>query len=460
MEGRETPEAVGNAELKPVPPARVGILRRVLLGLGFVALTLMSGVLGIQVGRQWFSQVKTLKFCAVRGGVEQRFAEALERVAADRSRRIRIGVTPVQDVTHAFEHHECDLAVARADAKFPATARALAILEKEIVVLIAHRGKEADNAAALRNRKLILASPGPANEALLRAILAAYALPQNDRRLLIPTDAAGVEAAFRSGAANLVFAVVPQSKLLQGNLLRGLTQENNVSFADIPDTAVLAKKIRGLAEETVEKGLFSAAPLLPSEDLSTLSLEVRLVTRGSMRDATAAELTRLVLENKADLGLNGEFADAIAPPDTDKSAPMLAHPGAAQYVDDEEKSFVDLYGDYFYLGAPVATAVGSFMIWLFGRWNRVSGRSAGDLTQEVLEVAARARAATTADELEAADERLDEILHEVLSELRDKTLSPDGLDVYRLAYEQTREWIRARRHVLMAKESGGAAKLL
>jgi hypothetical protein len=248
--------------------------------------------------------------------------------------------------------------------------------------------------------------------------------------------------------------------LLQGNPLRGLTQDNNVSFADLPDAAVLARKIRGLAEETVEKGLFSAAPLLPAEDLSTLALEVRLVTRGNLRDSIAAELTRLILENKSDLALNGEFADAIAPPDTDKTAPLLAHRGAAQYVDDDEKSFIDLYGDYFYLGAPIAGAVGSFMVWMFSRWTRGSARSAGDLTQEVLEVAARARAATTVDELEAEDERLDHILHEVLSELRDKTLSPNGLDVYRLAYEQTREWIRARRHVLMEKQRGGAENLL
>jgi hypothetical protein len=193
-----------------------------------------------------------------------------------------------------------------------------------------------------------------------------------------------------------------------------------------------------------------------------LSLEVRLVTRGNLRDAIAAELTRLILENKGDLALNGEFADVIAPPDTDKTAPMLAHPGAAQYVGDDEKSFVDLYGDYLYLGAPVAGAVGSFMIWLFGRWTRGSAASAGDFTQNVLEIAARGRSATTVAELDAADESLDLILHEVLGALRDKTLSSEGLDVFRLAFEQTREWIRARRHFVMTREMGtsGAQNLL
>lgn len=451
MEGKG-PEPGWEDSLERAPVRRVSVFRRVLLWIAFIALSLLAAFMAIKAERMWMDQAKILKFCVSRSGVDQRFAERLQQLVASRTSRIRIAITPVQDLVSAFEHHECDLLVARSDAKLPAAARALAILEKEIVVLVAHRGKEADTAAALRNRKLILASPGAANEALLRGILAAYVLPQADRRLVIPPDAAGVQAAFRAGAANLVFAVVPQSKLLQGNLLRGLTQENRVSFADIPDAAALAKKVKGLAEETVEKGLFSASPLLPADDLSTLSLEVRLVTRGNLRDAIGAELTRLILENKGDLAINGEFADAIAPPDTDKSAPMLAHRGATQYVDDDEKTFIDLYGDYLYLGAPVAGAVGSFMIWFFGRWTRGSTPSAGDFTQEVLEIAVRARHAPRVENLDAADESLDRILHELLEALRAKTLSAEGLDVFRLAFEQTREWIRERRHFLSRRE--------
>jgi len=433
---------------KPAPRKRVALVWRVLLGLALFALTLLSATLAIKAGRLWVDQVKTLKFCVARGGADERFAERLQPVLAAHTQRVRVVVTPAPDAPAAFERHECDLLAARSDAKLPASARALAILEKDIVILIARRGKAPETGAALRNRKLILARPKAADEALLRAILAAYGLPQADRRVTVPPDGEGVEKAFRAGAANVIFAVVPQSKLLQGDLLRGVTRENNVIFADAPEAPVLVRKIRGLAEETVEKGLFSGAPLLPGADLSTLSLETRLVTRGSLRDAIAAELTRLILENKGDLALPGEFADAISPPDTDKNAPLLAHPGAAQYVDDEEKSFIDLYGDYFYLGAPVAGMVGSFMVWLFGRWTRVSSRSAGDLTQHVLEIAAQGRNAETLAALEAADASLDQILHEVLMALRNKTLSPEGLDVFRLAYEQTRDWIRARRHTL------------
>jgi hypothetical protein len=423
----------------------MSLARKILLGACLLALTLLSAQLAIKAGRAWLDRARELSFCVQGGGVGQRFAERLAKVAAVQTQRIQIAVKPAPEPLAAFERRDCDLVIARADARLPGSARSLALLEKDIVLLVAHRGHEPDTSAGLRGRKLILASPGADNEALLRAILADYALPQAERRIVVPPDAPGVAAAFRASPVNLIFAVVPQSKLLQGNLLHGLTQENAVAFADIPEAAALAKKIRGLADETVEQGLYSAAPLLPSDDLTTLSLDVRLVARNALRDAAAAELTRIVLENRADLAINGEFGDAIEPPDADKDADLLAHPGAAQYVNDDEKSFFDLYGDYIYMGAPVAGAVGSLMVWLFGRWTRVSERQAGDLTEEVLHVAASARGAATEAELDAADEALDRILHEALCNLREKKLSPEGLDVFRLAYEQTREWIRVRR---------------
>jgi TRAP-type uncharacterized transport system substrate-binding protein len=456
----------GLSEAAQAPRARMSLLRRILLAIVLLGLTLLSADLAIRAGRFYLDRAKKLTFCVSRDGVDQRFAARLAKVAAAQTQitqSMQISLKPTPSPIPAFDHRDCDLVVARADDKLPGSARSLAVLEKDIVLLIAHRGHEPETSAALRRRKLILASPGADNEALLRAILATYGMNKAERRLEVAKDAASAAALFKAHSANLIFTVVPRSKLLQGALLQGLTRETPVAFADLPEAAALAKKIRGAAEETVEKGLFSAAPLLPADDLSTLSLEVRLVARSALRNAAAAELTRLALENRGDLALNGEFADAIEPPDTDKDAPMLAHTGSAQYVNDDEKSFLDIYGDYIYLGAPVAGGVGSFLLWLFGRWAGGASRQAGDLTDEVLEVAAMARSAASEAELEAADERLDHILHEALCGLREKKIGADGLDVFRLAYEQTREWIRVRRHSIargLTKSRDAEEKLL
>ena len=63
-----------------------------------------------------------------------------------------------------------------------------------------------------------------------------------------------------------------------------------------------------------------------------------------------SDLARLIYENKAELALDDGFASKIEPADTDKDAFIVAHPGAAEYINDDTKSFMDRYSDMMYLG--------------------------------------------------------------------------------------------------------------
>ena len=177
------------------------------------------------------------------------------------------------------------------------------------------------------------------------------------------------------------------------------------------------------------------------------------MTRNRLHELTVSEIAKAIFEYRTDLALDGEFATAIEPPDTDKDAEVLAHPGAVQYVNDDEKTFFDRYSDMIYLSMPLASVIGSLFLYIYTRLTRVSPRPAGDLAEEVLAVAAKVRAAQSEDELVRADERLDEILHETLRDLQAKRLTSEGLDVFRLAYEQTREWIKARRRTLAERRA-------
>ncbi len=458
MDGDEAPERKYFA--RQPPPRRLAWPWRAALIALALAATLASAALAMRAGRALINAEEHLSFCVPRAGVEADFAGRLARVAAAHAALLRVVLHPVEDPIAGFGRRECDLAVIRSDVKPPSWARSLAILETDLVLLVAHKGSEPDKPADLRKGAIVLAMPGPRDEALLRAILAAYGFSANDRHIVLPGDAAGVAKQFAASKANVIFAVAPRSRMVQGDLLHFLGPLNGIAFADLPEAAALAKRLRGLAEETAEKGLFSSAPPLPADDLSTVSLDVRLAARSSLRESAAAQLTRLIFENKEDLAIPGQFAEAIAPPDTDKDAQMLAHPGAAQYVNDDEKSFFDRYGDYFYLGAPAASVVGSVFLWMLSRLIRSAPpRPAGELAEDILLVAEEARAAADLPQLEAADERLDQILRDALRDLRDGRLSSEGLEVFRLAYEQTREWIRNRRHALEAGAPKGGTLL-
>jgi len=64
-----------------------------------------------------------------------------------------------------------------------------------------------------------------------------------------------------------------------------------------------------------------------------------------MTTTTAADLARIIYENKAELSLDDGFASKIEPAPTDKDSFIIAHPGAAEYINDGIKSSIDRYSD-------------------------------------------------------------------------------------------------------------------
>src|SRR4029079_9886668 len=53
------------------------------------------------------------------------------------------------------------------------------------------------------------------------------------------------------------------------------------------------------------------------------------------------------------------LAAKIETPDTDKDAAIPVHPGAAAFVDGEEKTFLDRYSDYIWWALMALSAMGS-----------------------------------------------------------------------------------------------------
>jgi TRAP-type uncharacterized transport system substrate-binding protein len=76
---------------------------------------------------------------------------------------------------------------------------------------------------------------------------------------------------------------------------------------------------------------------IPDDDLDTIGLEWQLVAQPKMTTTTAADLARIIYENKAELSLEDGFASKIEPAATDKDAFVIAHPGAAEYINDDIK---------------------------------------------------------------------------------------------------------------------------
>ena len=163
---------------------------------------------------------------------------------------------------------------------------------------------------------------------------------------------------------------------------------------------------------------------------------------------TAGDLARTIYENKAELALENGFASRIEPADTDKDAFIVAHQGAAEYINDDTKSFIDRYSDLAYLAVAALSIIGSIFAGLYTKVTRVAPEKAGELATAILDIGERIEHATSMDALDALQDELETILRGAVIGLRDGTISTNGLETFKLGYELVRDEIAMRRESL------------
>jgi hypothetical protein len=187
---------------------------------------------------------------------------------------------------------------------------------------------------------------------------------------------------------------------------------------------------------------------MPDDDVDTIGLQWLLVAQSKMSTTTAGELARTIYENKAELALEDRFASKIEPADTDKDAFIVAHAGAAEYINGESKSFIERYSDLLYLGVAALSVIGSIFAGIYTKVTRIAPEKASELATAILDVGERMAHATSLEALDTLQDELEAILRGAVIGLRDGTISGDGLDTFKLGYEFVRDEIGMRRESL------------
>jgi TRAP-type uncharacterized transport system substrate-binding protein len=428
-------------------PAGLTNRRQVLL---FAALTLILTLATVAGGRIWFRHSETLVFATGEaGGVEARFAAKLAAVLKNNSSRLRLKIVPNADDARAvaqFDRRQADLVVLRTDAKLPARARAIAILEHDVLLLITPKGKKIKSLAALKKTKVAVLGGGSENEAFIRRTLEATDDAASLRIQTVPPDST-LDKLFASGYGAVVAIAHASEMMKDKSYEKYARQAGGFTLNAIDDAKALARRIPGITSETLETGMLSSAPAIPDDDLNTIGLQWLLVAQSRVSTGAAGELARLIFENKSELALDG-FAAKIEPAETDKDALIIAHPGAAEYINDDTKSFMDRYSDAMYLGAAALSIIGTIFAGIYTKITRVAPEKASELATAILNIGERIEHAHTMDELEALEDELEAILRGAVVGLRDGTISSDGLETFKLGYEFVRDEIGMRREHL------------
>lgn len=418
----------------------------------FVLLTLALTGAAVWGARTWLKNSETLVFAVGDpNGPEARFANKLATLLKNNSSRYVLRIVGNADNAKAlaqFDRREANLAVLRTDAKVPSRARAVAVLDHDVLLVMSPAGKKIKSAADLKKKKVAIIADNENGAAYVRNILE---LTDNNpaqapQVQVVPTGSP-VDKLFASGFAAAI-AIVPASRIVKDRGYEQAARRGGLTLNSIESTKLLTRRYPALSEETIEAGMLSSSLSIPDDDVSTVGLKWMLVTQSRMPDTTIGELARLVYENKAELALENGFASRIEPATTDKDAFIIAHPGAAEYINDDIKSFVERYSDLMYFAAAALGIIGSICATLYTQVTRVAPEKASELATQLLDLGEDVQDATTIEEVDDLQDELEKILRGVVIGLRDGTISSDGLDTFKLGYQFVRDEISMRRESL------------
>ncbi|MBK5961119.1 hypothetical protein CCR97_23355 [Rhodoplanes elegans] len=487
---RDRPEDRGAGRDRTTRSRRT--LRRLKILSRQTPLLLLAGlfvVTGVVAGLFYFNDRPTTLRIAVGppGSEDARLVQAIaQHFGRDRSATVRL--TPIVKegpgaAARALQNREVDLAVVRRDVGFPAAAQAVAVMHDNVAVLMVpaegslavggpkpeapartasrRRAKASakpaapapakiDSIEALAGRRIGLVGPGMGDREILESILRQYQVPL-DKVTVVPLDARDVAGALRAHPVDALLALGPvASPHVAGAVAAASNGRTGPTFLEIGASEVIAARMPVYEEAELKAGVFGGQTPQPADAVETLGFKHYLVARRSVPEDTIADLTRQIFTARQTLSSEFPMAARIEKPDTDRDAAVPAHPGAAAYIDDDQKSFFDRYSDFIYIGAMALSGVGSGLAWLASHLRADTRSRRQRLLERLLGLIGQAHAAEDLAALAALDREIDEILARVL--LPGGRQGPDrgsldqaSLAAYTLAFDQARTAIAARR---------------
>ncbi|MBG0809768.1 ABC transporter substrate-binding protein [Methylosinus sp. H3A] len=402
-----------------------------------------------------YNRPTELRVAVAQGTQDFRLLTAAAQAFSHQHEQVRLKVVPVVDsaaAAAALEQGSAEVAVARSDA-LPPSAQALVVLHRNAAVLVAPGGSKIKRVADLRGKRIgvvqeIAGARG--NLRLLETILAQYDILERNFAT-VTLQPAEVETALRARKIDAVFLVAipqigPASDVIHQIVAAG--DKKPPVFLPIAEAKAIAKRYPTLEETEIVHGAFGGDPPRPDQALETTSVAVLLVGRPSIPANVAGEVTRQFLTHRSMIAALAPLANNMEAPSTDKDSAVPAHQGAIDFIDGNEHGFFDKYSDFFYLGAMLASLLGSAAAALASRMRTKTHERSEQLIERLLEILPAARGAQDVAELDGYERELDQALVSSVADLRLRNMDATALHVVSLALDQARLAIQERRRAL------------
>jgi TRAP transporter TAXI family solute receptor len=353
---------------------------------------------------------------------------------------------------------KADLAIIRGDLEVPKNAQAVATLRKNVVVLWVPpaqkiKGRKAApkiaKIAQLAGRRIGVVGRTPANVNLLKVVLQQYGVdPGKVEIIQFPANEAA--DAIRNQKADAYLAAGPVNSKITSDAIAASTRDGGTpKFLAIDLADAIAQNHPAYEASEIPAGTFGGAPDKPDEEVKTISFSHHIVARKGISESTIAAFTRQLFAIRQNLKTEFPLAAKIETPDTDKDATIPVHPGAAAFVDGEEKTFLDRYSDFIWWGLMGLSAMGSAGAWFAGYLKKDERGINTSQRDRLLDMLTAARTCDSMDELDQMQSEADAILRDTLLCFEHGTIEDGTLTAFNIAIEQFHNAVADRKALLM-----------
>lgn len=385
----------------------------------WLRLTLVAGIVVLVAGAslfawRWYSRPTTLTIAVGSlDGEASRLVSALASKLAQQKAPVRLSMVEAGsalDAANVFSSEEVDLAVVRGDVGDLSKAQAVAIVARTAVLLVAPPGSGITDITGLK-RASVGVIGGDINKRLIKVLSDEYDFTRAGVTLknLALSD---VRRALEAKEVRAILIVMPLAERYL-TLLRGLFPQSAKSgpvLIPIESAGAIAERDRAYESFDVPKGTLRGSPPNPSDDVTTLRTSFYLVAQKKLDSDLVTDLTESLMNARRDLLPEYPLLGQITTPDTDASAYIPMHPGAAAFYNGTQESFLDKWGNIIFLAPMIAGALASI---LAAAWKFL--RAGGPQTPEqaldaLYALGRRIRICGSAAELDEIEQDIDRVL--------------------------------------------------
>ncbi|MCJ2066787.1 C4-dicarboxylate ABC transporter substrate-binding protein [Methylobacterium sp. J-088] len=406
------------------------------------------------------------------------YASALDRGREDVRLKV-VRYADVRDSALALQRNKADLAVVRPDVLLPENGLTLAILHDEALVIAAPEAADLDDIPALARKRLGIVVRHSADLPFLTNLLSFYdLLPENRAEetsesahpadeaevghvVVVPLKIGEVTAALADKRVDAVAVIASPASKTAGAVVRAVelgSPERKIGFVSIPDGDAILQRFPELQAVSIPAGTFGGRPKRPDEEIKTVGASYRLMARGTVSRVAVASATQHLFEWRSRLASAAPAAKLMKAPDFDTtvaatSARLPNHPGAVDYFEREQQTFLDRYEDYIYLFAFFGGTIGSGFAWIGQRLARKRRERVDFVLDRLLAIMREVRVATSSAALDALAIETDGLVSDVVCYARERSIDARTVSALILAVDGVHAAIADARRQTAATEA-------